>query len=76
MADKYRLSVTRAVGHTTVSLECPPIFRDDAVAHALKILDAMPESTFQGDGVVITSVPGHGPDMDGPQGFRRLNPDA
>lgn len=76
MAQKYRLSVTRAVGHTTVNLECPPDLRDEAVAHAKEILDALPDSTFSGDGVVITSVPSHGPDMDGPQGFRRLGPDA
>jgi hypothetical protein len=50
---------------TSVSLECPAEQREEAVASAEKLLAAMPESTFQGDGVAITSIPGFGPGMDG-----------
>jgi len=71
---KIRIYVQRTVGHTSVSLECPADERDKTVAAAKEILNAMPESTFTGDGVAITSIPMHGPDMDGPQGFIRRVP--
>jgi hypothetical protein len=71
-----RIHVQRSVGHTSVSLECPPEERDKAVESAKELLSSLPESSFTGDGVAITSIPMHGPDMDGPQGFfRRINPD-
>jgi hypothetical protein len=58
---KIRISIQRGVGHTSVSLECPVDERENAVESAEKLLKAMPESTFQGDGVAITSIPGFGP---------------
>ena len=76
MSRKVRIYVQRTVGHTSVSLECPADLREETVASAKEILNAMPESTFTGDGVAITSIPMHGPDMDGPMGFRRIGPDA
>jgi hypothetical protein len=73
---KVRIYVQRTVGHTSVSMECPADQRVEVVKSALEILSAMPESTFQGDGVAITSIPMGGPGMDGPQGFmRRITPD-
>jgi len=74
MTKKVRIYVQRTVGHTSVSMECPPEEREKTVAAAKEILQAMPESSFQGDGVAITSIPMHGPDMDGPMGFRRIQP--
>lgn len=71
---KVRIHVQRTVGHTSVSLECPAEQRDATVAAAEKLLNAMPESSFTGDGVAITSIPMHGPDMDGPLGFIRRTP--
>lgn len=72
---RVRIYVQRTVGHTSVSVECPPEERDKTVASAKELLEAMPESTFQGDGVAITSIPMGGPGMDGPQGFiRRIEP--
>jgi len=71
---KVRIYVQRTVGHTSVSLECPAEERDDTVKAAKDLLNSMPESSFQGDGVAITSIPMHGPDMDGPMGFRRISP--
>ena len=71
---KIRIYVQRTVGHTSVSLECPADERDKTVEAAKVLLSAMPESTFTGEGVAITSIPMHGPDMDGPMGFRRVNP--
>jgi hypothetical protein len=56
-----RLHIQRSVGHTSLSLEAPAEQIDHVVAHALDILDKMPESTFSGDGVAITSIPGFGP---------------
>ena len=69
-----RIYVQRTVGHTSVSMECPPEEREDTVKAAKDLLAAMPESSFQGDGVAITSIPMPGPDMDGPMGFRRIQP--
>lgn len=69
-----RIHVQRTVGHTSVSLECPADQRDDTVKAAKELLAAMPESTFTGEGVAITSVPMSGPDMDGPLGFIRRVP--
>jgi hypothetical protein len=71
---RVRIYVQRTVGHTSVSLECPADEREKTVEAATKLLNAMPESSFTGDGVAITSIPMHGPDMDGPMGFRRVNP--
>jgi len=71
---KVRIYVQRTVGHTSVSLECPPDQRVEVVKSALEILQTMPESTFQGDGVAITSIPMGGPGMDGPMGFSRKVP--
>jgi hypothetical protein len=62
---KVRIHIQRGIGMTSVSLECPAEQREEAVASAEKLLAAMPESTFQGDGVAITSIPGFGPGMDG-----------
>ena len=67
---KIRIHVQRTVGHTSVSLECPADMRKEAVESAKELLDSMPESTFTGDGVAITSIPMAGPGMDGPTGFR------
>jgi len=71
---KVRIYVQRTVGHTSVSMECPAEEREDTVKAAKELLASMPESSFQGDGVAITSIPMHGPDMDGPMGFRRIGP--
>jgi hypothetical protein len=69
---KYRISIQRGVGMTGLTVECDPGYRDSAVAHAKELLAAMPESTFQGDGVSITTIPGFGP-----LGLRDLpDPDA
>jgi hypothetical protein len=73
---KIRIHVERMVGRTSVSLECPVEERESAVAATRELLSAIPESTFTGEGMMITSIPSEGPDMDGPQGFfRRMNPD-
>jgi hypothetical protein len=69
---KIRIYVQRTVGHTSVSLECPADEREKTVESAKVLLESMPESTFQGDGVAITSIPMGGPGMDGPMGFRRI----
>ena len=61
---KYRIHIQRGVGFTAVTIDVPVDAKDEAVAHAKEILEAMPESTFQGDGVAITSIPGFGPRMD------------
>lgn len=50
---------------TSISLEAPEGLLTNAVEAAEKLLSAMPESTFQGEGIAITSVPGFGPKMDG-----------
>ena len=71
---KVRIYVQRTVGHTSISMECDAKDREETVKSAKEILQAMPESSFQGDGVAITSIPMHGPDMDGPMGFRRIQP--
>lgn len=58
---KYRIHISRGVGHTGVSIDCDPSFRESAVKDAKELLAAIPESTFQGDGVSITTIPGFGP---------------
>ena len=63
MSKKVRIYVQRTVGHTSVSLECPADERDKTVEAATKLLNSMPESSFQGDGVAITSIPMGGPGM-------------
>jgi len=68
---KVRLHVQRGVGMTSVSFEAPAEDREAMVAAVKEVLTAMPESTFTGEGVVISSIPSHGPGMDGPQGFIR-----
>jgi len=64
-SQKYRISIQRAIGHTGVMIEVPPECAEHAVAHAKELLAAMPESTFQGDGVAISTIPRFGPAMDG-----------
>jgi hypothetical protein len=71
MAKHYRISIQRGVGMTGVTIECPPENRDEAVSHAKELLSAMPESTFQGEGVSITTIPGFGP-----LGLHDVGPDA
>lgn len=61
MAERIRIHVSRSVGSTNVSIECPPAYRDATVEQAKVLLEAIPESTFQGDGIAITTIPGFGP---------------
>lgn len=50
---------------TSISMEAPEGCLTNACEAAKDLLKQMPESTFQGEGIAITSVPGFGPKMDG-----------
>jgi hypothetical protein len=58
---KIRISIQRGVGMTGVTVEAPVGQMTDAAKIAKELLQAMPESTFQGDGVSISTIPGFGP---------------
>jgi hypothetical protein len=61
---EYRIHIQRGVGMATCSISVSEELRDEAVAHAKELFEAMPEPTFQGDGISITTVPRFGPGMD------------
>lgn len=58
---KYRISIQRGVGMTSVSIEAPSGHLTDACDAAKDLLSLMPESTLQGDGMSISTIPGWGP---------------
>jgi hypothetical protein len=65
-SQKYRIHIQRGVGFTGITIDVPVDVRDEAVAHAKELMESMPESTFQGEGVAISTIPRFGPSMDAP----------